>query len=141
MTVEDETNSATFIAFADVAEKLTGVTITRLALIGQDDKNVLPEAIGRKLINQKVLFGVNIITKSLETGDLTFKVNSCFNLDEARIATNVLSIASSFQIETTSKSDGKQLNMVEQQPTSPTRTHNPQDFFLEESPVKKLKFW
>ena len=53
MTVEDETNSATFIAFADVAEKLTGVAITRLELIGQDDKNVLPEAIGRKLINQK----------------------------------------------------------------------------------------
>ncbi|XWS10686.1 hypothetical protein CRYUN_Cryun38cG0018900 [Craigia yunnanensis] len=140
MTVEDETNSATFIAFADVAEKLTAVSITRLALIGQDDKNVLPEAIGRKLINQKVLFGVNIITKSLETGDLVFSVNLCCNLDEARIPTNVPSIASSSQIETTSKSDGKQLNKVEQQPTSPTQKHISQDFFLEESPVKKLKF-
>ncbi|XVF55778.1 hypothetical protein PTKIN_Ptkin06aG0064600 [Pterospermum kingtungense] len=72
MIVEDESSTASFIAFGDVGEKLTGTPVSRLALIGDLDQYILPEPIKKKLIGQKTLYAVNSITKDTDFEEITF---------------------------------------------------------------------
>ncbi|KAK6235962.1 hypothetical protein SCA6_011299 [Theobroma cacao] len=59
MTVQDHTRCTTFVVF--------GMTL---------DKYVLLKPIA-KLIDKQKLFNVTLVTKSLKTGDLSFKIQSC----------------------------------------------------------------
>ncbi|KAK6261539.1 hypothetical protein QUC31_007355, partial [Theobroma cacao] len=76
MTVQDYTRSIAFVIFGDDSEKVVSASITKLALLNQLDRYILLEPVA-KLINQKKLFIVNLAMKSLETRDLSFKIQSC----------------------------------------------------------------
>lgn len=76
ITVEDNTSNTTFVVFVNDGEKVVNSSITKLALLNQSNKYVLPQLIS-KLIDQQKLFTVALVTKSLKIGELLFRVLNC----------------------------------------------------------------
>ncbi|XVF49061.1 hypothetical protein PTKIN_Ptkin03bG0238700 [Pterospermum kingtungense] len=120
MIVEDESSTASFIALGDVGEKLTGTLVSRLALIGDLDQYILPEPIKKKLIGQKTLFAINLITKDTDSEEITFRVNSSRILDVPQPPAITLSITASPEVEPSTQLTKKQLRQEEEEhPSSP----------------------
>ncbi|KAK6249803.1 hypothetical protein SCA6_003808 [Theobroma cacao] len=69
MTIQNHIGSIIFVVFGD--DRGTVV-----------DKYVLPEPVA-KLIDQKLLFTVTLLMKSLEIGKLNFKIQSCKPVNES----------------------------------------------------------
>ncbi|KAK6242111.1 hypothetical protein SCA6_007500 [Theobroma cacao] len=69
--VEDNIGSTTFVVFCDNGEKVVGASITNLALLNHS-----------KLNDQQKLFTVVLVTKSLKSGELSFRVLNCRNIDD-----------------------------------------------------------
>ncbi|EOY04504.1 Uncharacterized protein TCM_019749 [Theobroma cacao] len=137
ITVEDNTGNATFVVFGDDGEKVVGASIPKLALLNHLDKYILPEPI-TKLIDQEKLFSISLVTKSLDTGNLTFRINSCKAVNEAHKPTMMLGQSST--CESTLHLNKKKSNLeVQECPPSSPENQIQQDLFPEESPIKKVK--
>ncbi|XP_017983136.1 PREDICTED: uncharacterized protein LOC18605638 isoform X1 [Theobroma cacao] len=137
ITVEDNIRNATFVVFGDDGEKVIGASIPKLALLNHLDKYVLPEPI-TKLIDQEKLFSISLVTKSLDTENLTFRINSCKAVNEAQKPTMMLGQSST--CESTLHLNKKKSNLeVQECPTSSPENQIQQDLFPEESPIKKVK--
>ncbi|KAK6267342.1 hypothetical protein QUC31_018179 [Theobroma cacao] len=137
ITVEDKTGNATFVVFGDDGEKVVGASIPKLALLNHLDKYILPEPI-TKLIDQEKLFSISLVTKSLDTGNLTFRINSCKAVNEAHKPTMMLGQSST--CKSTLHLNKKKSNLeVQECPPSSPENQIQQDLFPEESPIKKVK--
>ncbi|XVF55793.1 hypothetical protein PTKIN_Ptkin06aG0065400 [Pterospermum kingtungense] len=129
LNVVDDIDKANFIAFNDVAERMTGVTIARLNVAGHRDKYLLPEPIKKTLLKKKAIFFVSIITKALEAGHVSFRITACRFLDSPTTSTPLLCLPS------TTNEPKASASPVEQSHAEKVL----KDLFPEESPIKKIK--
>ncbi|XVF71905.1 hypothetical protein PTKIN_Ptkin12aG0077500 [Pterospermum kingtungense] len=129
LNVMDDIDKANFIAFNDVAERMTGVTVARLNVAGHGDKYLLPEPIKKTLLKKKAIFSVTIITKALEAGHVSFRITASRFLDSPTTSTPLLCLPSTTDEPKASAS-----------PTEQSHAEKiPEDLFPEESPIKKIK--
>lgn len=62
--MEDETDTATFLAFGKIAEKLTDTTVDTISLLGKTNRYNVPDFLKNLLVGKTVIFNVTAMKKS-----------------------------------------------------------------------------
>lgn len=80
--MEDETDTATFLAFGKIAEKLTDTTVDTISLLGKTNRYNVPDFLKNLLVGKTVIFNVTAMKKKQYPEDICFRINTARILNE-----------------------------------------------------------